>query len=130
MCFSATANFVGSAALGATGVITLTKVKLLLGHSTWLSVPSGFNELRALVALNLYVIRLYQRTNGVAARTDMTLTIGSGPKARYLRSWRYQLARLSSGPRKRFKVVQRVSILHPVPREGAACACLSVTACV
>jgi hypothetical protein len=27
MCFSATANFVGSAALGATGVITLTKVK-------------------------------------------------------------------------------------------------------
>ena len=27
MCFSATANFVGSAALGATGVVTLTRVK-------------------------------------------------------------------------------------------------------
>ena len=27
MCFSATTNFVGSAALGPTGVITLTKVK-------------------------------------------------------------------------------------------------------
>src|SRR6202795_2114085 len=27
MCFSATANFVGSAALGAIGVVTLTKVK-------------------------------------------------------------------------------------------------------
>ena len=27
MCFSATANFVGSTALGAVGVVTLTKVK-------------------------------------------------------------------------------------------------------
>ena len=27
MCFSATANFVGSAVLGAVGVVTLTKVK-------------------------------------------------------------------------------------------------------
>jgi hypothetical protein len=40
MCFSATANFVGSGALGAVGVVTLTRVKhrrelLFVQHNNW-----------------------------------------------------------------------------------------------
>ena len=55
MCFSATANFVGSGVLGAVGVVTLTKVK----HRVATCGSLSFSRIRAMVifgAANLAIL--------------------------------------------------------------------------